>query len=156
MGLTLNEPGELSGWLSLAAALRKKAALDAEGAKGAEATDEEAAAAAKDLDESAKMLDGVEVRVRTMQRRERLELAALTDAAEGASGFKLVIVYDDTNAAVMRAGLAAIRGLERGDTDEVNDSLFDALEATKLHTIISWVVTRFNSLKPAERAAFFT
>ena len=138
MGLKLKRPGELSGWLGLAAALRKQ------GANG------------EDADKAAKLLEGVEVRVRTLPRRKYLELLAGTDGIDKAEGFDRILLSEDADVAIMREGLAAIRGLDGGDPEAIDDDLLAALEATKLHGLISWLAVRWNGLAPEERAAFFT
>ncbi len=141
MGLSLNWPGELSQWLSLSQAMIESAPDDAD-AKAATA-------------EAASMLNGVEIRVKTIERRRYLELLAESDKAREGDRFERLIAAESIDYEIAREGLAAIRGLDGGDPPEIDDRILKALAATKLIPIISSTVIKYNSLTPDEKRGFF-
>lgn len=144
MAFELKWPGRDSEWVRLSVAVRKM---------------REAAEDKEAVEEAAKWLDGVEIKVRTLTRPQYLELLATSDGLSDAEGIAKIQRVEASDAAIMRAGLADIRGLAEGDAPiggPVSSGTLDALEATGLHGLIAWVVIKHNTLDAKERKAFFT
>ncbi len=142
MGLSLNWPGELSSWISLSKATRDFAAESSEAKQAAE--------------QAAEMLNGVEIRVRTIERRRFVELLAKADNSRKGEGFDLLMQSEAADYEICKDGLAAIRGIEGGDFPDIDDRLLEALAATRLIPVIATTIIRFNTLSPEEKRAFFT
>ena len=141
MALSLNWPGELSHWISLSEATRDYAPDNPE----AKAEAEKAAA----------MLAGVEIRIRTIERRRFIELIAIADNSRKSEGLDRVMQSEIADYEIAKEGLAAIRGIAGGDPPDIDSRLLDALAATNLIPVISQTIIKYNTLSPEDKRAFF-
>lgn len=136
---SIKKPGELSHWISVAEYIRGRAA----------GADDELK---KSWTYAAGVLAGVDVRIKTLTARGRCELYE----REGGEK-KTLLSMVDTNEAWVSAGLGDIRGIDNLDGLAVGDpALVEALSASDMIHVLAAIISDYNRLPAAERAAFFT
>jgi hypothetical protein len=128
--------GDVSDWISIGLACRKLGMAD----------------------EIAAKLDGVEIKVKVLPRRDEIGLreqarAARTVGEEACAAREVAAL--DADEAWISAGLARMRGVGR-DVDEVTPEILDALAASHLTWLVAAIVATYNGLDADARAGFFT
>ena len=131
----LSKPGDLSEWISLGAAYIK-------------AGGEPAAWVER--------LDGVEVQVKVLARRDVIGLRDATGQAHKVDeGAARELATLDADEAWISAGLARMRGVGR-DVDKVDAAVLDSLASSHLTWLVALVVRLYNELDSDARGGFFT